>query len=762
MLKRLIVAILLLLGSVISGVIKAEVSAIKDPLLKADFASESSTGATNAVAALSNGRLVVGISPWAEVVYFRWPCPSYYDHLRYITKAYGLLSALFPKDMRFGVDAPSKDWARYGRPYEKYPGLGARAGIYFADQSLNWIGDESWTSKRAYEPEDSSVLCTYLNSSKADLKVCQWVDWDSDLLVQDFQITSSSAQVFYYYATFDPKMDFDPGWGEPDSKKAGFASIYLEDSGVILYFYPQFRDKKKLLLHLNERLSAQKIDELYPEGGIFIALGFDEKPDQFQIGADTRGRRASKSAPLSASKDAQDGKLSSSRYYIGFVDAGLGKEIRHKKSKVVVFISVSDSAQKAVEIIQRARIIGADALRERNIRHWQGISQRIFLPAQADPIEKRVARRSILNLFVGRDRNSGAIVASPSRQPAYHFDWPRDGAFFDLALDLAGFSEITTSHLEFYRRTQRKENWDWSIVWLLGFKPLIYSPRGHWYSNINTDGTPGKLKIIPVEIDETALLLWDLWRHEQFLPEYEQKQYEERFKEMLVLSADALVKYVNEKKGWTKRVMEDDNPVPRATLHGASATLAGLASAIDAGKRWGVDKEKVERWRKSAISLRKGILRRITEKKTLEKGGWRGLQWTLFPAPVFETYDDERAQPLIKKLAEEIEQKISAQRPGFAYLGEQLFIFELVTFKMPEYRPLCKRALDVLIKKAPVPGTDCYGEVVIWIKLPDEKEPIAQNRTSIPHLWTGVCSYLSVLAYYQPELFLSQIPPVPR
>ena len=160
--------------------------------------------------------------------------------------------------------------------------------------------------------------------------------------------------------------------------------------------------------------------------------------------------------------------------------------------------------------------------------------------------------------------------------------------------------------------------------------------------------------------------------------------------------------------------------------------------------------------------MRNGILRRIDNDKELEKGGWRGIQWSLFPAPVFESYDNPRAEKLIRKLAEQVEAEAMKKRPGFAYLGEKVFILALAVAKNPGYKPVVENAIRVLVSEAPMPGTDCYGEVTLWINLKDEDKPVAQQRTSIPHLWTGVTSYLSVEAFYRPERFKSQIPPVPQ
>ena len=158
-----------------------QVDIFKDPLVHCDFRSESLGGGTNSVGALGNGRLTVGISPWSELIYFRWPTLSYYDHLRYFTKAYGLKGGIILKDVRWGKDAPSLDWRRYGRPYEVYPGLGARGGIYFQQGNLSWLGDEMWTSSRHYEPEGGPILCTQLRNNDSEIKICQWVDWNYDL-----------------------------------------------------------------------------------------------------------------------------------------------------------------------------------------------------------------------------------------------------------------------------------------------------------------------------------------------------------------------------------------------------------------------------------------------------------------------------------------------------------------------------------------------------------------------------------------------------
>ncbi len=738
------------------------VDIFKDPLVHCDFRSESMGGGTNAVGALGNGRLTVGISPWSELVYFRWPTLSYYDHLRYFTKSYGLRGAISLKDVRWGKDASSLDWRKYGRPFEVYPGLGARGGISFKTGDLSWVGDETWTSSRHYEPEGGPILCTQLLRNNFKLEVYQWVDWNFDLLVQEFQIKAKSAEKFFYYGTFAPSTKLDPNTGEPDSKKNGFASVFLPKQSIILYFQPEVKNKSLLSPYLDERLLPEQIDKLYPEGGIFIAMSLLASPDGFQIGADRRGRSISKKAPMGASENAKMGKLNGSTGFIGPVDAGFERIIEGEETKVTILTSIANTALDCVKIIRKAQTEGLDFLKRETIKYWSKLSERINLPTEATNSEKRVARRSITNLIIGRDRKSGAIVASPSRQPAYHFDWPRDGAFFDLALDLAGFPELVDQHLDFYRRTQLNKRFSLNPSWLFGFRSPFYSPRGHWHPNLHTDGKKGNIPIIPYEIDETSLIVWDLWRHEQFIGVNERQAYQKKFLEVLKLAAKAINVYVKKRKGWVKRGFEDDNFIPTATLHGAAAVLVGLASAVDAGQRWGADPEQVTQWKTSAIALRDGIVHKLENPSFLDKSGWRGIQWSLFPAPLFENYKDKQAKLLIDELIKEVKEKIERMHLAYGYIAEQVFILNLIASQKPEIRPIVTRAVDEVINLIPIPGSDCYGEVTLWINLPGYPKLVPQQRTSIPHLWTGVCAYLAVESFYRPERFFTQIPPIPQ
>src|SRR5205823_6087993 len=110
--------------------------------------------------------------------------------------------------------------------------------------------------------------------------------------------------------------------------------------------------------------------------------------------------------------------------------------------------------------LEEARRRGGDDLRAAEREASAALIAGARLPATDDADRLRLAKRALLSIAVGRDRSSGAIVASISSQPPYNLDWPRDGSFIDYALDVAGLSDWVTQHRAFYTRVQRKSDGD--------------------------------------------------------------------------------------------------------------------------------------------------------------------------------------------------------------------------------------------------------------------------------------------------------------
>ncbi len=116
-------------------------------------------------------------------------------------------------------------------------------------------------------------------------------------------------------------------------------------------------------------------------------------------------------------------------------------------------------------------------------------------------------QRSLLVIRTQID-NGGAIIAandtdiSSAVRDTYSYMWPRDGALVANALNRAGYSDLPRAFFEFAHRALTKE----------GYLLHKYSPDGSLASSWHPWYRRGK-KDLPIQEDETALVLWALWEH---------------------------------------------------------------------------------------------------------------------------------------------------------------------------------------------------------------------------------------------------------
>jgi hypothetical protein len=158
-------------------------------------------------------------------------------------------------------------------------------------------------------------------------------------------------------------------------------------------------------------------------------------------------------APQDALADLADGQLSGSRLAAVSTNAALVAPLAFTgntaEGEVLIAFGKDVAGARATLASGTAGTLGSAAAR-------QAASEKAGHDALAgallpDPsLGARVvsvAQRSLVNLYVARDRRVGAMVASVTRQPPYYLDWPRDGSFLSHGLDIAGILPwVTTRH----------------------------------------------------------------------------------------------------------------------------------------------------------------------------------------------------------------------------------------------------------------------------------------------------------------------------
>lgn len=655
-------------------------------------AVEHMFGATRINGVVGNGGLTVGISHKGEITLFRYPSPSYWDHIDYKTEIVPVDAGYHARDLKY---------------FGALPEQGSFGGVFLNE--LVWLRDLDTEQK--YYNEDSGVLVTVYKFPDGTTAVSlDFVHPGQDIFIRRFEFEKEVS--FIHYQNFAPttiKKPYFPlsDWLEDESND--FGAFYKD--GLIVHFIPYHEDRSELKYEVDQLTNfAKKIT------GVFIVLGLleDNSPD-FQIGYDGRcggGRRKPSHRPLSAFDDAKDGNLSSSEYALCSANSALMSE----GLKFTLIFSVGDTLSEAMLRFEDAKRAGFRRLFDDTQRFWKEFLRSARFPRGLTPAEEAFCKRTLISIFKGTDRKTGAIVASVSTQPPYAEDWPRDGAFINLLLDIFGFKDMVTKHNLFYVKVQRKEG----------------TRAGSFDMNFYADGMPGG--VIPFEIDQVGFTLWTWWMHAKFLKGKEREEYIKMVYPSIRLAAKLLIE-CKDANGLQCLANEDDNPVPSQTLLGASTVYLGLRNALEAARFVG-DSEMI------------AILRsRINElKSAIWENFWLGdffsgdigsMSYIIWPA-LFENKKSKKLEKHYRKLLEVI--KLHFEGDGFAYLTKAVIALALTT--RPEE---LEGFLSVLVNEVPT-DTLHVGEVVV------RTNGGFENRVAIPHLWGATLTCLSAIAMRSPKL----------
>lgn len=210
-------------------------------------------------------------------------------------------------------------------------------------------------------------------------------------------------------------------------------------------------------------------------------------------------------------RDAEDGHLQGNPIAQGAVDSTvlLDVELPGLGERTVYLAMITgESRDELVELHRWLMKMGPQGVIDRTTSYWKlwvGGTNINF--GNLPPPVVDLFRQSLLIVRTQID-NAGAIVAANDSdimqfsRDTYSYVWPRDGALVADALDFAGFSDLARSFYSFCQRTITED----------GYFHHKYNPDGSpassWHPWIMRGST-----VLPIQEDETALVVWALWRH---------------------------------------------------------------------------------------------------------------------------------------------------------------------------------------------------------------------------------------------------------
>ncbi|PIP67811.1 MAG: glycoside hydrolase family 15 [Candidatus Omnitrophica bacterium CG22_combo_CG10-13_8_21_14_all_43_16] len=195
--------------------------------------------------------------------------------------------------------------------------------------------------------------------------------------------------------------------------------------------------------------------------------------------------------------------------------------------------------------------------------------------------------------------NGGAIIAGNDsdvvqfNRDTYSYMWPRDGALVAYALDLAGYSEITRRFFNFCAQVIDKE----------GYFLHKYTPSGAVASSWHP-WLKDKKPQIPIQEDETALVIWALWNHYNIFKDIE--FIKPLYKHLIKNAADFMLRYRDNKTKLplpSYDLWEERQGILTFTV---SAVYAGLMAAASFAQAFG-ETDVSKSYERGAFEIREAM-----------------------------------------------------------------------------------------------------------------------------------------------------------
>ena len=302
-------------------------------------------------------------------------------------------------------------------------------------------------------------------------------------------------------------------------------------------------------------------------------------------------------------RDAEDGVLSGNAVAQGSVDSTMGIHIplaANASSTAYYWICAGKNYQEVVKLNRAVRDKTPEELFRRTGNYWK-----LWITKELCPGEKilplkvfELLKKSLLIIRTQID-NGGAIIAANDTdilnfsRDTYSYMWPRDGAFVTASMIQAGYSEVSRSFFNFCNG--------------------LIDPEGYFMHKFGPDGSVGSTwhawwrdghHELPIQEDETALVLWALWRHfERF---HDVEFIKPLYRNLIVRAAEFLVRYRDEKTKLPKPsydLWEEKRGIHTFTI---STVFAGLQAAANFAQAFG-EEALASKYRQTAEEIKQSM-----------------------------------------------------------------------------------------------------------------------------------------------------------
>ncbi len=438
-------------------------------------------------------------------------------------------------------------------------GFPFRFGVW-ADGEFSWVFSDDWARKLCYLPETLVTDVKLTNETLGIEIVCNDTVASHENIflrrvrVRNLRDTTRKIRVFLHH-------DF-----RIYENKIGDTAFYDPESSALIHY------KKHRYFLINTA----------PHFDVF-----------------STGRKAF-GAQEGTWRDAEDGILGGGAITEGSVDSTIGIYLDLEATGEREFFYWICAGFSHDEVIKLNRHVGEQTpagflnYTENYWRVWVNKNGTDY--ADLSPRIVGLCKRSLLIIRTQID-NDGAILAANDSDVTiratdhYSYLWTRDGAFVANALDLAGYPFLTRKFFELCAK--------------------IIHDDGYFLQKYNSDGTVAsgwhaawdvwtRKKLVPIQEDETALVIWALWEHYDRFREIEFVR--KFYRSLIIKAADFMVNFRHADSklpapSWN--LWEDRRGIHTFTC---SAVVGGLRAAANFARLFG-ETERAEIYETAAAEI---------------------------------------------------------------------------------------------------------------------------------------------------------------
>jgi len=365
----------------------------------------------------------------------------------------------------------------------------------------------------------------------------------------------------------------------------------------------------RVFLHHDFRISENKIGDTAFYDPENFALVHYKKDRYFLINSEphfdafSTGRKAFRDQE-GTWRDAEDGHLNGGAITEGSVDSTVQINLAiggQSTQEFYYWICAGKSRPEVSELNAHVRKQTPEIYLKYTENYWRAwVNKNDTDYADLPPEIVALYKRSLLIIRTQID-NHGAILAANDSDVTeratdhYSYLWTRDGALVAHALDLAGYPFLTRKFFEFCEKIVHRE----------GYFLQKYNPDGTvasgWHAAWDTFG---KKQLVPIQEDETALVIWALWKH---YDKFRDIEFIRRlYRPLIIKCADFMVNFRHDeldlpKPSWN--LWEDRRGIHTFTV---STVIGGLRAAANFARLFG-ETERAETYENTAQEFVAGM-----------------------------------------------------------------------------------------------------------------------------------------------------------